>query len=89
MNATLEPPQAPTKIRGEMAVLDHTGDYKIIWDADVPAEVEQARKTFYELKSKGYAAFKVKGEAGAQGEQVREFNPDAERLIMVPAMQGG
>lgn len=86
--AVLELP-APTKVRGEMSVLNRTGDFKVIWDSDQPAEVEQARKTFNDLKTKGYAAFKVVSKDGAKGEQVRIFDPNEERLIMVPAIVGG
>lgn len=85
--ATLEPPK-PTTRRGEMSVLDQSGDFKIIWDADKPDEVEQARKTFEDLRKKGYAPFKVNRQ-GNQGEQVRTFDPEQQTLIMVPAMQGG
>lgn len=71
-----------------MAVMNHTGDLKVIWDADVKDEVDAAKAQFDALKKKGYSAFKVnkKGEAG---ERINEFDPHAEKLIMVPAMQGG
>jgi hypothetical protein len=82
---------APPKpsIKGEMTVMDHTGDYKIIWDSDKPDEVDQARKTFNDLKAKGYAAFKVTGKDGTKGEQTKTFDSHEERLIMVPAVAGG
>ena len=76
-------------VKGEMSVLDHTGDYKIIWDSDKADEVEQARKTFNDLKAKGYAAFKVTGKDGTKGEQVRAFDPHEEKLIMIPQVVGG
>ena len=71
-----------------LAVMDHTGDTKIMWDADNEAEVEVAKKTFDSLRKKGYSAFKTnkKGEAG---ERITEFDPQAERLIMAPQLQGG
>jgi hypothetical protein len=73
---------------GEIAILDHTGDTKIIWSKHNADEVDVARNTFDKLKGKGYAAFSV-NKKGDQGEQVRTFDPDAERLIMVPQMVGG
>jgi hypothetical protein len=89
--AVVEAPQAPVEIvstKHEMSVMDHTGDFKVLWDRHNPEEVEAARKTFNDLKKKGYAAFKLTGSDG-RGEQVREFNPADERLVMVPALQGG
>lgn len=72
-----------------MEVMDPTGDTKIIWDAANEDEVENARRTFDDLKKKGFIAYSVKGKNGKKGEIIREFDPDAERLIMAPPMQGG
>jgi hypothetical protein len=74
---------------GEMAVMDHSGDTKIIWDAEKPDEVETARQSFKSLRKKGYLAYKVTGKDGAKGEQIHEFEPDAERIILAPPMVGG
>jgi hypothetical protein len=74
---------------GEIAVMDGSGDTKIIWSRDNPDEVENAREQFRRLKKKGFAAFKAIGKDGHQGEQVDEFDPAAERYIFVPQMQGG
>jgi hypothetical protein len=72
-----------------MAVMGKEGDTKYIWDADVPAEVEGARRHFeFMTKEKKYAAFKLVGSDG-RGEQIRAFNPEDERVIFVPPMQGG
>lgn len=73
----------------EMLVLDQTGDTKIIWDSENRDEVDNARRTFEDLTKKGYLAFKVKGEKGEKGEQVRTFEAGLERLILVPPMVGG
>lgn len=74
--------------RRELAILDHTGDTKIVWDADKPAEVEHARDTFERFKKKGYAAYKV-DRKGDQGEVMKTFDPDAEKMILAPQMVGG
>ena len=39
---------------GVMAILDKSGDTRVIWDPDVPEEVASARRTFDELRKKGY-----------------------------------
>lgn len=72
----------------EMAVLDRTGDYKVIWNQNEPETVEAARSSFDVLRSKGYIAYSV-DEKGDQGEVLREFDPTKEKMILAPAMQGG
>ena len=72
-----------------MAVMDHTGDTKIIWSKDNEDEVENARRSFKDFVKKGYKAFRVEGKKGEKGEQMDEFDPDAERIIFVKAMAGG
>lgn len=72
-----------------LAIMDHTGDTKIIWDKNQPDEVDNARETFNRLKKKGYLAFKVEGKDGTKGEVVREFDPNAERMILSPPVVGG
>jgi hypothetical protein len=74
--------------KGEMRVMGASGDTKLIWDSEQDAEVENARRTFDDLTKKGYAAFDV-GPRGQKGDRVREFSPDAEKLIMVPPVAGG
>ena len=71
-----------------MAVLGAAGDTKTLWDKDNPDEIDAARDTFESLTASGYLAFRVNKE-GDKGDQMRAFDPDAERMIMVPAMRGG
>ena len=73
---------------GELAIMDHTGDTKIIWSRDNDDEIANAERTFKDLKKKGYAVFKV-DKKGDKAEQVHEFDKSVERLIFVPALVGG
>jgi hypothetical protein len=73
---------------GEMATLSRAGDVRIIWNPDIPAEVAAAKKSFDDLTKKGHLAFAVK-RTGDKGEQIREFDPDAEKIILAPPMRGG
>lgn len=79
----------------EMTVMDQSGDTKIVWDPNVPEEVEQARRTFNELTKraseggKGYQAFSVNPEDATKGEMIREFDPNAAKVILSPPMVGG
>lgn len=75
---------------GWFNVLDPVaGDVKIIWDRTKKPEVEEAERTFKNLKKKGYLAYKVEGKDGEKGEVLHDFDPNAERIILSPAMQGG
>lgn len=77
-----------TKVVGELAVLDNTGDTKTIWDADNEDEVDIAREAFNKLKKKGYAIFKVDRD-GNKGVKMNDFDPRAGKLIAVPAIVAG
>ena len=73
---------------GTLSVLGRAGDTKITWNAQNTAEVENARRTFNDLRQKGYLAFSIKGDGG-KGVQIQTFEPHAERLILAPPMAGG
>lgn len=72
----------------ELIVLCSHGDKKEIWNPRIPDEVESAKKTFEDLRRKGYLAFRVNAD-GSQGEQINTFDPEAGKMIMVPQMRGG
>lgn len=78
-----------TAAKGELAILDDTGDTKVMWSRDNPDEVDAARTQFNTLTRKGYTAYRATGKDGSKGEQIREFDPNAERIILVPPVQGG
>jgi len=84
----LEVSMEATATERELCILDQTGDTKIIWDTDKPDEVENARETFNKLRKKGYAAYSV-NRKGDKGEVLREFDPEAEKLILAPPTVGG
>lgn len=66
-----------------------TGHAKFEWDQADKADVEAARKHFVELKAKGYLCYRVDPKTGDKGAVVKEFDPGAEKLIMVPPFAGG
>lgn len=74
----------------EIAIMGREGDTKVIWNPQNTDEVENARRTFVDLRAKGYLAFRVQAEGGDKGEQITEFDPQAGKMIlMVPQMRGG
>lgn len=64
------------------------GDKREMWDRHNPDEVELARKAFDKLKKKGYIAWRV-GKGGVKAEEMKEFDPNAESMILSPPLQGG
>ena len=71
------------------AILDQRGDTKLIWDKTKTDEVAAARALFATLvNDKKYQAFSVKDD-GTASTRVTRFDPEAEKLIFVPAMVGG
>lgn len=71
-----------------MEIMDHTGDTKKTWDPTKPVEVDDARRSFDELRAKGYAAYTVNDD-GSAGEVITKFDAGAGRIIMRPPMAGG
>lgn len=65
------------------------GHAKIEWDSKDPKDVEAARDMFIKQKAKGYAAYRVDPKNGDKGEKITEFDPKAEKIIMIPAIAGG
>lgn len=71
-----------------MAHMNEEGDAKIIWDRSKPLEVSMAQTAFDKARKEGYMAYKVSG-GGAKGEILHTFDPQAERIILAPPLQGG
>jgi len=77
------------KGRNALAVMGLDGDTKITWDPRIAAEVESAKRQFdYLTGEKRYAAFRMEPD-GERGEMIKEFDPEAERIVLAPQMQGG
>ena len=71
-----------------MVQMGKEGDIKTIWDPANPDEVVAARKQFKGWLKKGGSAFSVL-DGGEQGVQMREFDPQASKVILVPQIAGG
>lgn len=73
---------------GELAVMNSTGDTKVIWDPHNADEVAAAKAQFDALRKKGFIAYTV-NKKGDKGEIIREFDPNAEKIILSPPLAGG
>lgn len=66
------------------------GDREISWDKGKSEDVSDARSTFDNyVKRLGYKAFAVDPATGGQGQQIKEFDPTLEKILLTPALQGG
>jgi hypothetical protein len=77
--------------KGVMSYLtQEDGDLKVTWDRENPEDVRHARRTFDDLKARGYLAYRVEPR-GREPErvQVRQFDPDDRQLVLVPPLRGG
>lgn len=83
--ATIDHPGTP---KGWLQVMDETGDTKTTWDPGNGEEVTAARETFDALRRRGYTAYRV-NDQGKPTEVMNTFDPQAGRIILQPAMQGG
>ena len=72
---------------GEIRQLARIGDMKISWNSENDKEVAAARETFDKRIREGWTAFREK--MGVKGDKIRIFDPDAERIILIPQISGG
>lgn len=73
---------------GEMSMMGNKGDVRVTWDARNPTEVTLAKEQFESGIKRNMLAYRVRAN-GDRGERIREFDPDAERIILAPQMAGG
>lgn len=72
----------------EIHVLDRTGDATTTWDPRVPDEVAMGRAAFEEAQAKRYLIYNAAAD-GTKGELMREFDPNAEKIVCTPQNVGG
>lgn len=70
----------------KLQILGSRGDDTFEWDVEVKEQVETAAQIFSEKLLNGYYAFIVKEE---KRELIHIFDPEAERIVMFPAIAGG
>ncbi len=65
------------------------GHAQVNWNKHDPKDVEVARQAFMKQKALGYAAYRVDPKSGDKGEVLKEFDANAEKIILVPPFAGG
>lgn len=76
----------------ELEVLDVTGHTTRKWDTAKESEMKIVRGIFADLTTKGYKAFSVERGAGNNATASaarRAFDPEAEKILLVPPIQAG
>jgi hypothetical protein len=79
---------AVQEFTGQIRLMNETGDTAVLWDRAVPEQVDEARKVFTEARSQGLAAYSTNATT-KQSEVIREFDPDATMVVLIPQLQGG
>ncbi len=75
---------------GVMRVLDATGDTMVTWSPDDTETLTRAAAMFDREVRAGKMAFAVpQGKRDTEAERIREFDPRADEIIWVRAIQGG
>ena len=77
------------KGKGILCILGGKGDTKITWNKKNKEEMDNARRTFDELvNKKKFAAFSV-SKMGRKSKKITEFDPNIQKLLLIPPMAGG
>lgn len=74
---------------GQLKIMSREAGHTTVEWTDAETEAE-ARRIFDQLRSQGHIAFKLDESPGHEADEVlRDFDPDAELVVMSPAVQGG
>jgi hypothetical protein len=69
-------------------VMDRAGDTRHEFDATDAKAVALAEKRFRDLTGRGFRAVAL-GEGGSPGKVIGRFDPEVERTLFIPQLQGG
>lgn len=70
-----------------LAILDQTGDTKVMWEVEDDTSVVAAAEAFVAKVEAGYTAYALKD--GVEPEVIKSFDKTAEKIILTPAFEGG
>lgn len=84
--------ETPSKIDRELRIMDpEAGDIRLAWsaDPDEPAREAVAREAFNKAKDRGNMIFYRMNCDGSEGVAIKDFDPQADRIIGMPMVVGG
>ena len=73
---------------GKISVLNKRGDLSLTWDAANPRQVARGKRFFDKLFGLNYIAF-VPAAGSESGAMTREFDPNANSIVMTRPIVGG
>jgi hypothetical protein len=66
------------------------GDKRLVWRADDEKSKNKAVDEFKDRLKRGWLAFKIDpNKPGNRGTQIKEFDENAEKIVMTPGVGGG
>jgi hypothetical protein len=71
-----------------IGVMNGRGHTSHVWKKSDEKQVEEARQLFTTLTAAGYRAFHMK-KSGKQGDLMKDFDPEAKRMLFMPPFAGG
>lgn len=72
-------------MKGQIVVLDRSGDSKLGWDTDIPASVKEAERFFNGLKANGHMLYRD----GDSPAVLHNFDPNEQNIIAHARIVGG
>lgn len=72
----------------QLIIMDRSGDTRQTFDTTNATELTAAEDRFKELTGSGFRAAKLSDD-GSPGQLLKSFDPTAERVLFIPALQGG
>ena len=72
----------------QMKILSEKGDERLTWDKENGKEGIEAKHRFEKLLKDGYKAYSV-DPGGRKNHRIKEFDVDAEEILMVPPTSRG
>lgn len=64
------------------------GDTETRWSVDDAGQIKVAKERFDDSLKRGMLAFSLLGSFG-EGEPLKEFDPKAEEIVLIPRIAGG
>ena len=71
----------------KLLVMDHTGHSEQSFNPNDIVSLQEAERRFAELTGKGFTAAKITGDGN--NPIIRQFDPTAEEILMIPRLRGG